>query len=91
MMSMKIVQFSRPLQDPLVHVRPNFFNPLDIGRPIPNEPPPSSLQIITSQLKENIIQGWLIYIIRSFLQVVFCFQYQLINLAWLSFDLFSFS
>ena len=38
-MSMKIVQFSRPLQDPLVHVRPNFFNPLDIGRPIPNEPP----------------------------------------------------
>ena len=36
-------------------------------------------------------QGWLSYIIRSFLQVGFRFQYQLINLAWLSIDFFSFS
>ena len=32
-----------------------------------------------------------IYVIRSFLQVGFHFQYQLINLVWLSFDFFSFS
>ena len=32
-----------------------------------------------------------IYIIKSFLQVVFRFQYQFINLVWLSFDFFSFS
>ena len=44
-----------------------------------------------NQLKENIIQGWLLYVIRSFLQVDFRFQYQLINLVWLSFDFFSFS
>ena len=45
----------------------------------------------TIQLKENIIQGWLLYVIRSFPQVVFRFQYQLINLVWLSIDLFLFS
>ena len=43
----------------------------------------------TIQLKENIIQGWLLYVIRSFPPVVFRFQYQLINLVWLSIDLFS--
>ena len=49
------------------------------------------LQMITSQLKGNIIQGWLLYVIGSFFQVSFRFQYQLINLLWLSFDFFSFS
>ena len=39
MTSMKIVQFSRP-PTPLVQLRPKFFNPLDLGRPISNEPPP---------------------------------------------------
>ena len=47
--------------------------------------------MITNQLKENIILGWLLYIVRSFLQVGFRFQYQLINFVWLSFDVFSFS
>ena len=37
----------------------------------------------------NII--WDITFIRSFLKVGFHFQYQLINLAWLSIDFFSFS
>ena len=32
--------------------------------------------MITSQLKENITQGWLLYVIRSFLQVGLCFQYR---------------
>ena len=41
----------------LAHLRPKFFHPLDLGRPISNEPllllP---LQIMTNQLKENIIK-----------------------------------
>ena len=48
--------------------------------------PPSPLEMVTNQLKWNIILGWLVYFIRSFLQVDFRFQYQLINLAWLSID-----
>ena len=38
MMSMKIVQFSRP-PTPLVK---KFVHPLDLGRPISKEPPPPS-------------------------------------------------
>ena len=49
-----------------------------------------SLQVIISQLKENIIQEWLLDVIRSFLQVGFHFQCQLINLVWLSFPLSGF-
>ena len=63
--------------------------PLDLGRPISKETTP--LQMITKQLKENIIQEWLLYVSRSFLQVGFRLQYQLINLAWLFFEFFSFS
>ena len=39
--SMKIIQFLRPPppQTPLVHLRPNFFHPVDLGRPFPNEIP----------------------------------------------------
>ena len=38
MASMEIVQFPR-LPVPLIHLRPKFFQPLDLGRPISNEPP----------------------------------------------------
>ena len=38
MTSMKAVQFSR-LPTPLVCLSPKFFHPLDLGRPISNEPP----------------------------------------------------
>ena len=38
-----------------------------------------SVQMITNQLKKNIIQVWLLYVIRSFLRVSFRFQYQLIK------------
>ena len=78
-----IVHYKCPIfktPHPLVHLRPEFFHPLDLGRPIPKEPP-FSLQVITNPLKENIIQEWLLYVIRSFLQVDFHFQYQLINLV----------
>ena len=54
MTSMKTVQFSRS-PTPLVHLHPKFFHFLDFGRRISNEPPP--LQMITNQLKDNIIQG----------------------------------
>ena len=62
MTSMNIVHFSRPLT-PLVHVRPKFFHPLDHGRPISTELPP--LQMITNQLKENMIQWWLLCVINK--------------------------
>ena len=59
MTSMKIVQISRP-PTPLLHRRPTFIEPLDLERLISDElryPPPSTfLQMITNQLKENIIQ-----------------------------------
>ena len=78
---------------------PKFFHPIDLGLIISNPPPsipifPLPLQITTNQstqLKENIIQGWLLHIIRSFLQVGFCFRYQLINLVWLFIDFYLFS
>ena len=56
MTSMKIAQFSRP-PTPLVQLFPKLFHPLDLGRPIANESPHLPLQMITTQLKENIIQG----------------------------------
>ena len=52
---MKIIQFSRP-PIPLVQLRPKFVHPLDLRRPISNEPH-SPIEMITNQLKENIILG----------------------------------
>ena len=85
MTSMKIAQFSMPLT-PLVHLRPKFFHSRDHGRPVSNKPP---LQTITNQLKENIIQRGLRD--ASFRSAFFRYQYQLINIVWLYFELFSFS
>ena len=65
MTSMKIVQFSRPPTQ-LVQLSPNLIHHLGLGRPISNEPLPH-LQVIPKKLKENIIQRWLLYLIRSFL------------------------
>ena len=84
-------------QDPppptsIVQLRPKFFQPLDLGRPISSKPPvPFPLETIRNQLKGNIILRWLLYIIRSFLQVRSRFLYQLINLVCLSIDFFSFN
>ena len=77
MTSMKTAQFSRPVT-PLVQLRPKFFHPLYLGRPILNKPPPISLPNDNQSIKKNIIQRWLLYVIRSFLPVGFCFHYQLI-------------
>ena len=38
-------------------LRPKFFYPLDLGRPVSNEPPPPPPPLmIANQLKENAIQ-----------------------------------
>ena len=69
----------------LAHLRPKFFHPLDLGSPIWNEHS-LRLQMIINQLKANIVQGWLLYVIRSILQVGFRFKNRLINLInWLLF------
>ena len=81
-----------------------FKIPTPLSSYVQNSPPwpwtsnfkriaPPSLSAFLSKLineKETIL-GWLLYVIRSFLQVGFRFQYQLINLVWLSIDFFSFS
>ena len=88
MTSMKIVQFSRPPPPVFSRYVQNSSTPLALGVQFQmNLPSPNDKQSI----KRNIIQGWPLYIIRSFLQVGFRFQYQLINLAWLSIEFFPFS
>ena len=84
---MKIAQFVR-LPPPLSIYVKNFSTPLTLDVQFETNSP---LQMITNQLKENIIQEWLLYLIRSFLKVGFRFQYQITNLTWLSFDVFWFS
>ena len=86
--SMKIVLFLKSPTAPFVQLHPKFFYPFHLGRPISNEPPFSKK---TNELKKNIIQGWLLYLTRPFLQVGLRFQYQLINLVWLSTGFFLFS
>ena len=83
----KLSNFQDPPTTLSIYVQ-NSSTPLTLDVQFQTTPP---LQMITNQLKENIIQDWLLYVIRSFFQVGFRFQYQLINLVWLSFDFFSFS
>ena len=84
MTSIKIAQFSRP-PTLLVHLRPKFFQLLDLGRPISNKPP-SSNDNQSSKRKHNPRMTIICYQVP---QVVFRFQYHLINFAWLSIDFFS--
>ena len=79
MTSMKIVQFPKPLT-PLVHLLPKFFHPIILDIQFQTNPIPPS-PMITNQLKEDIIQRGLLYVIRSFLQVGFRLHYQHINLS----------
>ena len=65
----------------------NIFHPLDLERPISNNPP---LQIITNQLKQNIIQRGLLLCYQVLPSGRLSFSNS-INLIWLSFDFFSFS
>ena len=60
----KIIQFSRP-PTPLVNQRPKFFHPLDLGRPISNEPlHPVNGFIVWIEglgfLSNNILIAWLV-------------------------------
>ena len=71
---------------------PHYFSYIQTSStPLSLERTPPPLQMTAHQLKENVIEGWLLYLVRSFLQFGFRFQYQLINLVWLSSDFFSFS
>ena len=76
--SMKIVHFSRPIT-PLSIYAQNSSTSLSLNIQFQTLPPP--LQMITNQLKENTIQGWLLYVIRSFIQVGFRCQYKLLILS----------
>ena len=87
-----IAQFSRP---PITLVQSSYVQnsstPLTFDVHFQRNSPLTLLQMITNQLKVNVILGWLLYVITSFLQVGFRFQYQLNNLVWFSVDFFPFS
>ena len=87
-----IAQFSRP---PITLVQSSYVQnsstPLTFDVYFQRNSPLPLLQMITNQLKGNVILGWLLYVITSFLQVGFRFQYQLNNLVWFSVDFFPFS
>ena len=90
MTPMKIDQLSRSpfLPPPLSSYVQNSSNLLTLDVQFQTKPPvPFPLETIRNQLKGNIILRWLLYIIRSFLQVHSRFEYQLINPVWLSIDL----
>ena len=90
MTSMKIGQFSRA-PTPLVHLRPKFFHPLDLGCPISNEAP-SPIDKQSIKRKHNPSMTFICYqVLPSGRFSCFHFQYQFINIVWLSFNLFSFS
>ena len=89
MTSMKNVQFTR-LPTRLVQLCPILFHPLDLRRPIPNKPHPLSPNDNQPiKRKHNSRMTMICYQVfpsgRRF------FQYQLINLVWLSVDFFPFS
>ena len=58
----------------LVHLRPKFFHPLDLEHPISNIFPLPHFQMIINQLKENMIEGWLLYVNRLAFRLVFIFS-----------------
>ena len=84
--SMKIIQFLRPPpQTPLVHLRPNFFHPVDLGRPFPNEIPlPTSYTHTHSSNDNQPLKRK-----HNPRMTIMC--YQLINLVWLSFPFYPFT
>ena len=59
MSPMKVVQFSRPLTPPCLSTSKVLPPQLTLDVQFQTTPPPSTppLQLITNQLKENIIQG----------------------------------
>ena len=83
MTSMKITQCSRPPLHPPCLPTSKILPPLDLGRPISNKP----FQMITNQLKVNIIQGWLLYVIRSGLSFRSAFVFNINSLIFSGFRL----
>ena len=92
MTSVKLSNF-QDAPPPLSIYDQNSFTPLtsDVQfQPTPPQTTPSlpTLQMMNNQFKENIMQGLVSYVISSLFQFGFRFQYQLINLVWISFDFF---
>ena len=85
----KLYNFQDPLTPLPIYVQ-NSSIPLNLNLQFQTIPLPSlaSLQMITNQLKENIIQAWLLQVIRSFFQINFCFQHN--SLTLFGFSLTSF-
>ena len=52
---MTSISFQEPHLPPIFSLK--FFHPFDLGRPTSNELHPPLLQMITNQIKENMIQG----------------------------------
>ena len=74
-LKLKIVQFSRlPLPCPSTSKIPPPCWPWMSNFKRKNPPPSSPLQMITNELKEYIIQGWLLYVIRPSFRSVFVFS-----------------
>ena len=85
----KSVQFSRPPTH-VVELRLKFSGrgpppPVDLGPPVSNKTPPSQNDNQSIKRKYNPGMTIICY------QVGFCFQFQLINLVWLSIDFFAVS
>ena len=76
----KLSNFQDPPPPLSIYVQ-SSSTPLTLDAQFQRNPP---LQMIANQFKENIIPRWLSYVFRSFLQVGFHFQYQLINFVWVS-------
>ena len=89
MTSMKFVKFSRPPPPPPPPACPTkskILPPLELGRPISNNPPPFS-----KWYKRKHDPTMTIISVIPSSQSLFLVQYQLINLVWRSVDFFSFS
>ena len=87
----KLSNFQDP-PPPLYSYVQNSSTPLILDVEFQTNPPlPLSLLMITGQSKEKHNPRMTYMFIRSFPQVSFRFQYQIIDLVWLSIDFFSFS
>ena len=83
----KLANFQEPPLPLSIYVQ-NSSTPLTLEVQFQTKPP---LQLINNQLKENIIQVWLLYVIRFFLQVGFhAFIFSINSLILSGFPLTSF-
>ena len=92
MTSVKIVQFSRP-PNPLAHLRPKFFHPLELEPPISNDsaPVPCLSPNDNQSIKRKHNPSMTTTSYQVLLSGRLLFSAKLIHLVWLSFEFFLFS